>query len=94
MSLKNQCLNFFHFYVIYLHFKLVINYNLPESNEAYVHRIGRTGRANKKGVAVTLVKPNEEKIMSSIERHIKTKINKCEVPKMEDIVTTARCQHV
>ncbi|MDD3241644.1 MAG: DEAD/DEAH box helicase [Bacilli bacterium] len=66
--------------------ELVINYNLPESNEAYVHRIGRTGRANKKGVAVTLVKPNEERIMSSIERHINTKINKCEVPKMEDIV--------
>jgi superfamily II DNA/RNA helicase len=33
----------------------VINYELPESQDAYVHRIGRTGRANKKGVAITFL---------------------------------------
>lgn len=66
---------------------LVINYNIPESNEAYIHRIGRTGRVNKSGVAITFVKEKEESIIFSIERHIKTKINKCELPKKEEILS-------
>src|SRR5574344_1403112 len=37
--------------------EIVFNYNLPESNEAYVHRIGRTGRTDKSGVAITFVRP-------------------------------------
>ena len=36
----------------------VINYDMPESYEVYVHRIGRTGRADKKGIALTFMEPN------------------------------------
>lgn len=65
---------------------IVINYNLPESNEAYVHRIGRTGRVDKTGLAITLVNDREEKIINEIERHIKSKINKKELPSKQDII--------
>lgn len=68
--------------------ELVINYNLPESNEAYVHRIGRTGRANKSGIAVTFVNNREEKIIYSVERHTKSKITKKELPKLEEVIPT------
>ncbi len=66
--------------------ELVINYNLPESHEAYVHRIGRTGRAHKSGIAVTFIKPNEEKIIFSLERTIQTKLTKKETPTIEEII--------
>ena len=46
----------------------VINYKLPQDIESYVHRIGRTGRANKKGVAISLVTPKELSFLSDIER--------------------------
>jgi len=46
----------------------VINYDVPEVAEDYVHRIGRTGRAGNKGRAITLVSPGEELTMRSIER--------------------------
>ena len=65
---------------------LVINYNLPESNEAYVHRIGRTGRANQSGCSVCLVNQREEKIIGSIEHHIKTKIAKKALPTKDEIL--------
>lgn len=65
---------------------IVVNYNLPENSEAYVHRIGRTGRAHKSGIAITLVKPNEEKTISSIEKQIKTSISKKELPTKEEIL--------
>jgi ATP-dependent RNA helicase RhlE len=46
----------------------VINYDVPEAAEDYVHRIGRTGRAGQKGRAITLVAPGEELNMRSIEK--------------------------
>lgn len=52
----------------------VINYELPEVPETYVHRIGRTGRAGNKGVAISLVAPDEVKLLNDIERLIKKKI--------------------
>ncbi len=48
----------------------VINYELPYSPEDYVHRIGRTGRAGAEGVAVSLVAPDEEKLLAGIEHFI------------------------
>ena len=66
--------------------EVVINYNLPESHEAYVHRIGRTGRANKKGVAITFVRKRELDIISSIERNIKTKIIEKTLPTIDEIM--------
>ncbi|HHW69168.1 MAG TPA: DEAD/DEAH box helicase [Tenericutes bacterium] len=63
----------------------VINYNLPQEIESYIHRIGRTGRANKEGEAITFVNPKEVRILSEIERHTKGKIEKKEIPNVSDI---------
>lgn len=59
---------------------LVVNYDLPLDNENYVHRIGRTGRAGNIGTAITLVTPNEMKILHAIEEYIHYKIPKQEFP--------------
>ena len=52
----------------------VINYDVPNNPEDYVHRIGRTGRAGKKGVAITLVTKEDFKSINEIESLIKQKI--------------------
>ncbi|WAB93574.1 DEAD/DEAH box helicase [Pseudomonas citronellolis] len=46
----------------------VVNYELPNVEEDYVHRIGRTGRAGRSGEAISLVAPDEEKLLKAIER--------------------------
>jgi len=53
---------------------LVINYEIPHAPEDYVHRIGRTGRAGAKGVAISLVAPEEERYLKDIEKLIKRSI--------------------
>jgi ATP-dependent RNA helicase RhlE len=52
----------------------VVNYELPNVPEDYVHRIGRTGRAGNEGTAVSLVSPEETKLLKDIERTIRRKI--------------------
>lgn len=52
----------------------VVNYELPNVAEDYVHRIGRTGRAGKTGTAVSLVAPDEMKLLLAIERLLKMKL--------------------
>ncbi|MDY7562832.1 DEAD/DEAH box helicase [Pseudomonas sp. 10B1] len=52
----------------------VVNFELPNVDEDYVHRIGRTGRAGRSGEAISLVAPDEEKLLKSIERMTKQKI--------------------
>jgi ATP-dependent RNA helicase RhlE len=52
----------------------VINYELPHNPEDYIHRIGRTGRAGQPGDAISLVAPDEEELLASIERLLKTRI--------------------
>ncbi len=54
----------------------VINYEPPMSPDDYVHRVGRTARAEKTGVAITLVGPEEEPLMREIERRIGTEIER------------------
>jgi len=54
----------------------VINYNVPEHSEDYVHRIGRTGRANKDGNAITLFSSDETQFLKRIEAFINTKIER------------------
>ena len=56
----------------------VINYDLPHDNETYVHRIGRTGRAGRSGVAILFVTPKESRLINSIERHTRQRIAKIE----------------
>ncbi len=64
----------------------VINYSMPQGTETYVHRIGRTGRAGKTGVAITFVTPAEYRRLSLIQREAGTKIEKKELPQGRDIV--------
>lgn len=53
---------------------LVINYALPDSPDDYVHRIGRTGRAGRHGVAISLIGEDDAFLFPALEKHIKTKI--------------------
>ena len=53
---------------------LVINFDLPRSKETYIHRIGRSGRYGRKGVAINLVGPRDTRSLSEIEEHYKVNI--------------------
>lgn len=64
----------------------VFNYDLPQDFEYYVHRIGRTGRAGKKGISFTLTTAKERGRLMDIERFIKSKINKIQVPDVASIL--------
>jgi ATP-dependent RNA helicase RhlE len=57
----------------------VVNYELPNVPEDYVHRIGRTGRAGQSGEAVSLVCIDEHKLLADIEKFIKTDIQKVDI---------------
>jgi ATP-dependent RNA helicase DeaD len=63
----------------------VINYDIPQDPESYVHRIGRTGRAGKHGLALTLVTPREFKLLKMIEKVTKATIVPREVPSLADV---------
>jgi ATP-dependent RNA helicase DeaD len=63
----------------------VINYDLPQDIESYVHRIGRTGRANKTGIAYTLVTAREYMTLKQIEKMTKSKIKRKDIPTIDDI---------
>jgi ATP-dependent RNA helicase DeaD len=52
----------------------VVNYDIPNSPDIYVHRIGRTGRAGETGRAITLITPKQRPDLEAIERHAKTEI--------------------
>ena len=53
---------------------LVINFDLPKSKETYVHRIGRSGRYGRKGVAINLINNRESEYLNELEEHYKIKI--------------------
>ena len=61
----------------------VINYDIPYDAEAYVHRIGRTGRAGKKGDAILFVAPREKRLLATIEKVTRQKIDRMELPSTE-----------
>lgn len=63
----------------------VINYDIPRDNESYVHRIGRTGRAGRSGVAILFVAPKERRMLKSIERTTKKDITPMVLPTTEQI---------
>ena len=54
---------------------LVINYDLPNNRELYIHRIGRSGRFGRKGVAINFVKTEDIKILRDIEQYYSTQID-------------------
>lgn len=68
----------------------VVNYNLPQDPEAYVHRIGRTGRAGKHGTAITIVSPKEKRDLLFIQKIAKSTIRKEEVPSIADVIETKK----
>jgi len=63
----------------------VVNYNVPYNPEVYIHRIGRTGRAGKGGVSITLVSPEEEAHFNFIRRVVKSDIVELDAPTVEEI---------
>ncbi len=63
----------------------VINYDIPQDIESYVHRIGRTGRANKTGTAYSLVTPREYMTLKQIEKATKSRIKRKDLPSIDDI---------
>jgi len=58
----------------------VINYDLPDSVENYVHRIGRTGRAGKEGTALSIIHPLDKRKLRDIENHIRQRLTFANVP--------------
>jgi ATP-dependent RNA helicase DeaD len=67
------------------HLSHVVNYDVPWTAEAYVHRVGRTGRAGKEGVAITILEPRERRLLRNIEQQAKRKITIESVPTVVDV---------
>lgn len=66
----------------------VINYALPQDPESYVHRIGRTGRAGKTGIAISLVSPPDFRKLAVIKRIVKTEIRKATLPGVQEVINS------
>src|SRR5512147_2264959 len=64
----------------------VFNYHLPDDAEVYIHRIGRTGRAGKTGIAITLISPHEKRRLREVEALTKQPITKMELPTTTEIL--------
>ncbi|MBU8906857.1 DEAD/DEAH box helicase [Desertibacillus haloalkaliphilus] len=72
----------------------VYNFDVPQDPESYVHRIGRTGRAGKKGLAITFVTPREMTHLKTIEQTTKKKMERKPMPKLEDAIEGKQRQAV
>ena len=70
----------------------VINFDIPQDPESYVHRIGRTGRAGNTGVAMTFITPREFHQLKLIERMVKTKIQRRQLPTAANVIERQRDQ--
>lgn len=64
----------------------VINYALPQDPESYVHRIGRTGRAGKEGIAITFITSSEYRKLQYIKQKARTDIRRAKLPKIKDVI--------
>jgi len=67
------------------HVSHVVNFDVPADAEAYVHRIGRTGRAGREGVAITFAEPREHRLLRNIERMTSQRIEIATVPTVSDL---------
>lgn len=63
--------------------EFVVNYDLPEQPENYVHRVGRTGRGNKRGLAVSFCSPEERPLLEAIETYTGNEIGRIEFSKSD-----------
>ncbi|MFN7094674.1 MAG: DEAD/DEAH box helicase, partial [Burkholderiales bacterium] len=68
----------------------VINYSIPSETESYVHRIGRTGRAGNKGIAITFVTPKEAYQLTRIQRMTKTNIKRQKAPTVNEVIAAKK----
>ena len=68
----------------------VINYSIPEDPEIYIHRVGRTGRAGKEGVAITLVTPREMRRFERMMKATSSEIEEREIPSPKEVVARKR----
>ena len=66
----------------------VINFDIPTDTESYVHRIGRTGRAGRKGDAISFITPRERYLLKSIEKATRQQPTQMQLPSMDDVNTT------
>jgi ATP-dependent RNA helicase DeaD len=64
----------------------VINFSIPQNPDSYVHRIGRTGRAGKSGIAISFVSPKEYRQLKIIEKTAKTRLKKKKLPSTEEVL--------
>jgi len=67
---------------------LVVNYDIPTDTESYVHRIGRTGRAGRKGKAILFAAPRERRLLQAIERATRQKIKIMDLPSHDEVTKT------
>jgi ATP-dependent RNA helicase DeaD len=66
----------------------VVNYDIPTDTESYVHRIGRTGRAGRKGDAISFVTPRERYLLRHIEKATRQPLTQMQLPSVEDVNVT------
>ncbi|MBR3100607.1 MAG: DEAD/DEAH box helicase [Muribaculaceae bacterium] len=64
----------------------IISFNLPDDNDVYNHRSGRTGRAGKTGTSIAIIHSRERRKLKEIEKHIGKQFERREVPKAEEII--------
>ena len=67
------------------HVSHVVNYDVPPDPDQYTHRIGRTGRAGREGVAITLVEPREHRLLRNIEAATRTRLTVERLPTVADL---------
>ncbi len=66
----------------------VVNFDIPTDTESYVHRIGRTGRAGRKGDAISFITPRERHLLKAIERATRQTLTQMPLPSVEDVNST------
>ncbi len=68
----------------------VINYSIPNETESYIHRIGRTGRAGNKGIAITFVTPKEAYQLNRIQKATKSDIKRQKAPTVNEVISAKK----
>ena len=76
------------------HLTHVINYDMPDDTEMYVHRIGRTARAGREGTAITLVEPSERRRAQHMEKSLGARIPLIDLPSDDEIAASRRAELV
>ena len=76
--------------LLFLQVSLVINYDLPNNRELYIHRIGRSGRFGRKGVAINFVKNDDIRILRDIEQYYSTQIDEMPMNGKRNLLISAK----